>query len=56
MDALDYPPHVRKVMEFYFNQNPSVSIHQGIYSKQHACEQAISRIPSTPDNHRTCEC
>ncbi len=27
MDALDYPPHVRKVMEFYFNQNPSVSIH-----------------------------
>ena len=27
MDALDYPPHVRRVMEFYFNQSPSVSIH-----------------------------
>ncbi len=27
MDALDYPPHVRKVMEFYFNQTPSVSVH-----------------------------
>ncbi len=27
MDALDYPPHVRKVMEYYFNQKPSVSIH-----------------------------
>jgi len=27
MDALDYPPHVRKVMESYFNQTPSVRIH-----------------------------
>ncbi len=27
MDALDYPPHVRKVMEFYFQQNPSVRVH-----------------------------
>ena len=27
MDALDYPPHVRKVMEFYFNQNHSVVVH-----------------------------
>jgi len=27
MDALDYPPHVRKVMESYFNQSPSVRIH-----------------------------
>ena len=27
MDALDYPPHVRKVMEFYYYQNPSVSVH-----------------------------
>ena len=27
MDALDYPPHVRKAMEFYFQQNPSVSLH-----------------------------
>jgi hypothetical protein len=27
MDALDYPPHVRRVMEFYFNQNPSISVH-----------------------------
>jgi hypothetical protein len=27
MDALDYPPHVRKVMEFYYNQNPSLRIH-----------------------------
>jgi len=27
MDALDYPPHVRKVMEFYFNQNPSIRVH-----------------------------
>lgn len=27
MDALDYPPHVRKVMEFYFQQNSSVRIH-----------------------------
>ena len=27
MDALDYPPHVRKVMEFYFRQNRSVRIH-----------------------------
>ena len=27
MDALDYPPHVRKVMESYFNQSPSVLIH-----------------------------
>ncbi len=27
MDALDYPPHVRKVMEFYFQQNPTVSVH-----------------------------
>jgi len=27
MDALDYPPHVRKVMEFYFHQNPSVRVH-----------------------------
>lgn len=27
MDALDYPPHVRKVMEFYFHQNPSVRLH-----------------------------
>lgn len=29
-DTLDYPPHVYKVMEFYFNQNTSVSIHLGI--------------------------
>ena len=27
MDALDYPSHVRKVMEFYYHQNSSVSIH-----------------------------
>lgn len=27
MEALDYPPHVRRVMEFYFNQNPSISVH-----------------------------
>jgi len=27
MDALDYPPHVRRVMEFYYHQNPSVSVH-----------------------------
>ena len=27
MDALDYPPHVRRVMEFYYNQSPSISIH-----------------------------
>ncbi len=27
MVALDYPPHVRKVMEFYFNQTPSASVH-----------------------------
>lgn len=27
MEALDYPPHVRKVMEFYYQQNPTVSIH-----------------------------
>jgi hypothetical protein len=27
MDALDYPPHVRKVMEFYFHQKPSVRVH-----------------------------
>ena len=27
MEALDYPPHVRKVMEFYFNQNPSTRVH-----------------------------
>lgn len=27
MDALDYPPHVRKVMESYFNHNPSVRVH-----------------------------
>ena len=27
MDALDYPPHVRKVMESYFNRNPSTRIH-----------------------------
>jgi hypothetical protein len=27
MDALDYPPHVRRVMEFYFNQNPSIRVH-----------------------------
>ncbi len=27
MDALDYPPHVRKVMEFYFQHNPTVSLH-----------------------------
>ncbi|MCP4878467.1 MAG: hypothetical protein GY896_23690 [Gammaproteobacteria bacterium] len=27
MDALDYPPHVRKVMESYFNQKPSVRLH-----------------------------
>ncbi len=27
MDALDYPQHVRKVMEFYYNHNPSVSLH-----------------------------
>jgi len=27
MDALDYPPHVRRVMEFYYNQTPSVSVH-----------------------------
>ncbi len=27
MDALDYPQHVRKVMEFYFNQKPSVVLH-----------------------------
>jgi len=27
MDALDYPPHVRKVMESYFNRNPSIRIH-----------------------------
>lgn len=27
MEALDYPPHVRRVMEFYFNQSPTVSIH-----------------------------
>jgi len=27
MDALDYPPHVRKVMEFYFEKNPSVRLH-----------------------------
>jgi hypothetical protein len=27
MDALDYPPHVRKIMESYFNQRPSVRVH-----------------------------
>jgi len=27
MDALDYPPHVRKVMEFYFQQTPTILIH-----------------------------
>jgi len=27
MDALDYPPHVRKVMEFYFHQKTSISVH-----------------------------
>ena len=27
MDALDYPKHVRKVMEFYFNKNPSIIVH-----------------------------
>jgi hypothetical protein len=27
MEALDYPPHVRRVMEFYFNQNPSTTVH-----------------------------
>lgn len=27
MDALDYPPHVRKVMEFYYNQDPSITLH-----------------------------
>jgi len=27
MDALNYPPHVRKVMEFYFHQNRSVRVH-----------------------------
>ncbi len=27
MDALDYPPHVRKVMESYFNRNPSIMLH-----------------------------
>ncbi len=27
MDALDYPTHVRKVMEFYFQQNPLVRLH-----------------------------
>ncbi len=27
MEALDYPPHVRRVMEFYFNQNPSTRVH-----------------------------
>ena len=27
MEALDYPPHVRKVMEFYYQQKPSVSLH-----------------------------
>jgi hypothetical protein len=27
MDALDYPPHVRKVMESYFNLDPSVRVH-----------------------------
>lgn len=27
MDALDYPPHVRKVMEYYFSQSPSMSLH-----------------------------
>jgi len=27
MDALDYPPQVRKVMEFYYNQNPLVRVH-----------------------------
>ena len=27
MDAIDYPPHVRKVMEFYFQQNRSMRLH-----------------------------
>ena len=27
MEALDYPAHVRKVMEFYFQQSPSVRLH-----------------------------
>ncbi len=27
MDALDYPPHVRKVIESYFHQNPSIRLH-----------------------------
>lgn len=27
MDALDYPQHVRKVMEFYYNHKPSISLH-----------------------------
>ncbi len=27
MEALDYPPHVRKVMEFYYRQNPLASLH-----------------------------
>lgn len=27
MEELDYPPHVRKVMEFYYHLNPSVSLH-----------------------------
>lgn len=27
MEALDYPPHVRKVMEFYYHQSPTVSVH-----------------------------
>ncbi len=27
MDALDYPPHVRKVMESYFNSSPATTLH-----------------------------
>jgi hypothetical protein len=27
MDAFDYPTHVRKVMELYFQQNPSMRLH-----------------------------
>lgn len=27
MESMDYPPHVRKVMEFYLGQKPSQSLH-----------------------------
>ena len=27
MDALDYPPHVRNLMEFYYTQKPSMGLH-----------------------------